>query len=147
MALSHEDNFRESDEFVFSRRQLQSQMNSSSQLLTCPGLVDVGWLKKFSRPFLDFGARVAWVHLAKEFLRLDRYHTLAVREANRRNSAFETELRLTFSPIFRNDAMALVGRCRPSNAVGNPTANPRGGAPSPCHGRYRLGLLWSNSLD
>ena len=34
---------------------------------------------------------------------------ISVREANRRNSVFETELRLTFSPIFRNDAMALVG--------------------------------------
>ena len=34
---------------------------------------------------------------------------LSVREGNRRNSVFETELRLTFSPIFRNDAMALVG--------------------------------------
>jgi hypothetical protein len=32
-----------------------------------------------------------------------------VRDGNRRNSVFETELRLTFSPIFRNDAMALVG--------------------------------------
>ncbi len=36
-------------------------------------------------------------------------NTKSVREANRRNSVFETELRLTFSPIFGNDAMALVG--------------------------------------
>ena len=34
---------------------------------------------------------------------------IAVRDGNRRNSVFEMELRLTFSPIFRNDAMALVG--------------------------------------
>jgi hypothetical protein len=33
---------------------------------------------------------------------------ITVRDAHRRNSVFETELRLTFSPIFRNDAMALV---------------------------------------
>jgi hypothetical protein len=33
----------------------------------------------------------------------------SVRDGNRRNSVFETELRLTFSPIFRNDAMGLVG--------------------------------------
>ena len=32
-----------------------------------------------------------------------------MRDVHRRNSVFETEFRLTFSPIFRNDAMALVG--------------------------------------
>jgi hypothetical protein len=40
---------------------------------------------------------------------VNNQETVAVRDWNRRNSVFETELRLTFSPIFRNDAMALVG--------------------------------------
>ena len=35
---------------------------------------------------------------------VNNQETVAVRDWNRRNSVFETELRLTFSPIFRNDA-------------------------------------------
>ncbi len=38
-------------------------------------------------------------------------------------------------------------RCCPSNAVAHPTAKPRAIAPSTCHGWYRLGLLWLNSLN
>jgi hypothetical protein len=37
------------------------------------------------------------------------FPAISVRDWNRMNSVFETELRLTFSPIFRKDAMALVG--------------------------------------
>ena len=36
-------------------------------------------------------------------------YILSVHEWNRLNSVFETEFSLPFLPIFRNDAMALVG--------------------------------------
>ena len=37
--------------------------------------------------------------------------------------------------------------CRPSNAVGCPTANPKAFAPYHCHKRCRCGLVLSNSSD
>ena len=54
-----------------------------------------------------FATKPTW--RVQDHLSQKKLITFPVREGNRRNSVFETELRLTFSPIFRNDAMALVG--------------------------------------
>ena len=53
-----------------------------------------------------FATKPTW--RVQDHLSQKKLITFPVREGNRQNSVFEMELRLTFSPIFRNDAMALV---------------------------------------